>query len=78
MIGILQGHAHDSFLMQWNGIDIYHPPHFKQKGPKDSGPVTHGFFVYHITDNEMTVAERKLDDTWGLTARKSLKAVVAK
>jgi len=78
VIGILQGHAHDSFFMKWNGIDIYHPPHFKQKGPKDSGPVTHGFFVYHITADTMTVAERKLDDTWGLTARKSLKAVPAK
>lgn len=73
VIGILHGHAHKPFIYQWNGIDIYHPPHFRGD-PKKNEPVTHGFFVFHITDTELTVAERKLDDTWGMTARKSLQA----
>jgi cytolysin (calcineurin-like family phosphatase) len=70
VIGILHGHAHTSFIYKWQGIDIYHPPHFRGD-PKRNGPVTHGFFVFHITDSELTVAERKLDGTWGLTSRKS-------
>jgi len=58
---------------QWEGIDIYHPPHFKQKDPKkNDGPVSHGFFVFHLTADELTVAERKSDDTWGMTSRKKL------
>ena len=71
VIAILQGHAHTTSIYQWNQIDIYHPPHILQKGPRDSGPVTHGFFVFHISDNELTVVERRLDDTWGMTARKT-------
>lgn len=78
VIAILQGHAHESFIYQWNGIDVYHPPHFRQKGSKEMGLVSHGFFVYHITDDEMSVAERKLDDTWGLTARKKIKPAETK
>ena len=75
VIAILHGHAHDPFIYQWEGIDIYHPPHFKQKDTKkNEGPVTHGFFVFHITGDELTVAERKSDDTWGMTSRKKLQA----
>ena len=40
---------------------------------KKNGPVKHGFFVFHVTDVELTVAERKLDDTWGMTAKKQIK-----
>jgi hypothetical protein len=73
VIAIIHGHAHQPFIYQWNGIDIYHPPHFKQKNPKkNEGAVSHGFFVFHITNDELTVAERKSDDTWGMTARKKL------
>jgi len=70
VIGILHGHSHEVSLYQWEGLSIYHPPHFNQKDPLLHGPVTHGFFVFHIVGNELTVAERKSDDTWGLTARK--------
>ena len=73
VIGILHGHAHEPFIYQWEGLDIYHPPHFQQKDPKLSGPVSHGFFVFHIKGNDLTVAERKLDGTWGMTARKTFK-----
>ena len=72
MLGILHGHAHKPFIYQWQGIDIYHPPHFRGD-PKKNEPVTHGFFVFHITGDELTVAERKLDDTWGMTSRKPLR-----
>jgi len=73
VIAILHGHAHEPLIYQWEGIDIYHPPHFKQKDPKmNDGPVSHGFFVFHITGDELTVAERKSDATWGMTARKQL------
>lgn len=71
VIAILHGHAHKSSIYQWNGIDVYHPPHF-QGDPTKNKPITHGFFVFRITDEELTVAERKLDDSWGLTARKPL------
>ena len=73
VLGIIHGHAHEPFIYQWEGLDIYHPPHFKQKDPKNNGPVTHGFFVFHVTDDELTVAERRLDDSWGMTARKAIK-----
>ncbi|HEU5070808.1 MAG TPA: metallophosphoesterase [Verrucomicrobiae bacterium] len=76
VLAIIHGHAHEPLIYQWRGLDVYHPPHFRQKvpkgGPKNTGPVTHGFFVFHITDTELTVAERRLDDTWGMTSRKSL------
>ena len=74
VIGILHGHTHKANIYQWKEIDIYHPPHFVQEAPKDTGTVMHGFFVFHITDNLLTVAERKLDDTWGLTAMKKIEA----
>ncbi len=75
VIAILHGHAHEPFIYQWEGIDIYHPPHFKQKDPKkNEGAVTHGFFVFHLTGDELTVAERKSDATWGMTATKKLSA----
>lgn len=70
VIGIIHGHAHKPEIYKWNGIDIYHPPHFRQDKPKENGPVSHGIFVFHITDDELTVAERKSDDTWGMTSRK--------
>jgi len=73
VIAIIHGHAHEPFIYQWEGIDIYHPPHFKQKDTrKNEGSVSHGFFVFHITGDELTVAERKNDDTWGMTARKNI------
>lgn len=74
IIAILHGHAHKSSIYQWNGIDIYHPPHFRHTGPKNTGEVTHGFFVFHISGDELTVAERTLDDCWGMTAKKSFKS----
>lgn len=70
VVGILHGHAHQPLIYRWNGIDIYHPPHFCQKDPKQNGPVTHGFFVFRVRGDTLTVAERKLDDIWGMTASK--------
>jgi cytolysin (calcineurin-like family phosphatase) len=78
VIGILHGHAHEPFIYQWKGIDVFHPPHFKQKDPKNGGPVSHGFFVFHVSGDELTVAERKLDDTWGMTLRKKIDPLAAK
>ena len=70
VIAILHGHAHHPLIYRWAGIDVYHPPHFRQKAPAETGAVSHGFFVFRITDVELTVAERRLDGTWGMTARK--------
>ena len=78
VIGILHGHAHLPYVYLWQGIDIFHPPHFQQKDPKVGGPVTHGFYVFHISGDELTVAERRLDNTWGLTFRKKLDPLAAK
>ncbi len=71
VIAIFHGHAHKPLIYQWEGINIYHPPHYRGDPKKKEIP-THGFFVVHITDNEITVAERKLDDTWGMTSQKPL------
>ena len=68
---ILQGHAHKPFIIRWQEFDVYHPPHLRGD-PKKSEPVTHGFFVFHITDFEVTAAERRSDGTWGITSRKPL------
>lgn len=73
VIGIIHGHAHKPEIYQWNGLDIYHPPHFRQEKPKENGPVTHGFFVFRIAGDELIVAERKWDDTWGMTSKKTIK-----
>jgi cytolysin (calcineurin-like family phosphatase) len=71
ILAILHGHAHDPMIYRWEGYDIYHPPHFRQR-PAGTGTVSQGCFVFHITDHELTVAERRLDGTWGLTARQPL------
>ena len=76
VVAILHGHAHKSEIYQWKGIDIYHPPHFAQEA-KNTGKVSHGIFVFHITADELTVAERKLDGTWGMTAKKPLRVPAA-
>ena len=65
---------HQPFIYQWEGIDVYHPPHFRQHDPKNNGPVTHGFFVFKLTEKELVVAERRWDDSWGMIARKPLPA----
>jgi predicted phosphodiesterase len=72
LIGILHGHAHKTSIYKWQGIDIYHTTHFRGDPKKNETP-THGFFVFHITDSELTVAERRVEDSWGMTSRKSLK-----
>jgi cytolysin (calcineurin-like family phosphatase) len=75
VVAILHGHMHRPAIYRWEGRDVYHPPHFRQDVKAD-GPVEHGFFVFRITDRELAVAERKLDDTWGMTARKDLRQPV--
>jgi len=35
--------------------------------------LTHGFFVVHITDTEIVVVQRDIDNTWGNTVRKPLR-----
>ena len=72
VLGILHGHAHHPFISEWQGFDVFHPPHFRKADPRKNLPVTHGFFVFHLTDDMLTVAERRLDGTWGLTARREL------
>jgi predicted phosphodiesterase len=72
VIGIIHGHAHITEIYQWNGIDIYHAPHFRQDRFREDGSVVHGFFVFRITPGELVVVERKWDDTWGMAARKSV------
>ena len=78
VIAILHGHAHMPLIYRWAGYDVYHPPHFRQKSPKKSGAVSHGFFVFRITDAELTVAERCLDGTWGMSARKPIGVAAAR
>ncbi|MBM4154440.1 MAG: hypothetical protein FJ221_05360 [Lentisphaerae bacterium] len=72
VVAILHGHAHHPLIYRWEGIDVYNPPHFRQSEPKATGTVSHGFFVFRVTDDELTVAERRLDGSWGMTARKPI------
>jgi cytolysin (calcineurin-like family phosphatase) len=76
VLGILHGHAHRPFISEWQGFDVFHPPHIRGADPKKKETVTHGFFVFHLTDDELTVAERRLDGTWGMTARRPIAARV--
>lgn len=73
VVGIFHGHTHTVSMYQWQGIDIYHAPHM-QFGGSVTVPVTssQGFYTVHITSNRLTVAERKADGTWGLTASKRI------
>lgn len=71
VLAILHGHAHEAFIDRWENRPVFHPPHFRQR-PAETGPFQHGLFVFRITDTELTVAERRLDSTWGLTARQPL------
>lgn len=71
--GIIHGHAHKPFIDQWQGWDVYHPPHFRHAGPRNTGSVSHGFFVFRIAGDALSVAERRIDGTWGMTATKTLK-----
>lgn len=77
VIGIVHGHAHLPYVYRWRGIDVFHPPHFRQEDAKRGGRVSHGFYVFHLSDDTLSVAERRLDDTWGLTFRKKLDPLAA-
>jgi hypothetical protein len=72
VVGIFHGHDHETEIFRWQGMDIYDAPHLRDADVPDR-PVRHGFFVVQITGDELVVAERKLDDTWGLTARKPIR-----
>ena len=76
VLGIFHGHDHETEIFRWYDIDIYDVPHIRDADVPDK-PVRHGFFVVQITSDEMVVAERKSDDTWGLTARKRIQMPVA-
>ena len=72
VVGIFHGHDHETDIFRWNGIDIFDAPHIRDADVPDK-PVRFGFLVVQIADGQMVVAERKMDDTWGLTARKNLR-----
>lgn len=75
VVAILHGHAHETSFYRWHEMDVYHPPHLVGGlNPLKSIPARHGFLVFHITEEELTVAERKLDGSWGTAARNSLRA----
>jgi len=70
--GIFHGHDHETDIFRWNDIDVFDAPHIRDADATDR-PVRFGFFVVQVADGQMVVAERKIDDTWGLTARKNLR-----
>ena len=77
VLGIFHGHDHQTEIFRWRDLDIYDAPHIRDADVPDK-PVRHGFFVVQITGDDMVVAERKWDDTWGLTARKKIQRGTSK
>jgi hypothetical protein len=73
VIAVLHGHMHRPAIYRWENRDVYHPPHIRGN-PTRGEPVTHGFFVFRVAPDELSVAERRLDGTWGMTTRTSLAA----
>jgi len=71
VVGIFHGHDHETDIFRWKDIDIYDAPHVRNADAADK-PIRHGFFVVQIEDGQLVVAERRIDDTWGLTARKQI------
>ncbi len=71
VVAIFHGHDHETDIFRWHDIDVFDAPHVRDADKPDK-PVRHGFFVVQIDCGRMVVAERKLDGTWGLTARKRI------
>jgi hypothetical protein len=71
VVAIFHGHDHETDIFRWRDIDVFDAPHIRDADAADK-PVRHGFFVVQIDGERMIVAERKLDGTWGLTARKRI------
>jgi len=59
VVAIFSGHQHYSQKILWNGIPNYVTPRLTG----DNG--TDGFYAVRMLDNEMLVAQRRLDGTWG-------------
>jgi cytolysin (calcineurin-like family phosphatase) len=72
VLGIFHGHDHNSSFFKWNGIDIFNAPHMHISESEPQEPARLAFLVVRITRTEMLVAERRLDDTWGMHFRKPL------
>ena len=72
VVGIFHGHDHQTDIFRWKDIDIYDAPHVRNADATDK-PISHGFFVVQIDGGQLVVAERTIDDTWGLMARKQIR-----
>jgi hypothetical protein len=64
VVAIFGGHNHSTFMNKWRGFDTYNAPRGQ--------PLPAGFYVVHIDGDEMTVAARYTNGTWGLTDKKSI------
>lgn len=73
ILGIFHGHSHETNIFKWNGLDVFDTPHLRVSETVLTEPAKHGFFVVRITPTEMIVAERRSDDTWGMSHRKPLR-----
>jgi len=70
---IFHGHDHQRRIYQWKDIDVYDTPHLSPADAPPDRPLTHGFFVVHITDKEIVVVQPDIDNTWGNSVRKPLR-----
>lgn len=71
VIGILHGHSHAARIYTWRGIDVYNVASTQRD------PEVGEYFVFHITQNEMTVAHR-YSDHWGINTKKAITGMSAK
>jgi len=63
VVAIIHGHT-GTAIYTWKGIDVI-----------NDGNLGASVFVFHITRNELIVAQRKSDDTWGMTLRKPITGI---
>ena len=64
---LISGHSHGTSFAPWHDLLTIHDGS-TARGESDTGD----FLVVRVTENELIVAQRKLDGTWGITKRQPL------
>ena len=64
---LINGHSHGASFAPWHDLLTIHDGS-TARGESDTGD----FLVVRVTENELIVAQRKLDGTWGITKRQPL------
>ena len=69
---LINGHSHGASFAPWHDLLTIHDGS-TARGESDTGD----FLVVRVTENELIVAQRKLDGTWGIQTRRLLSETIA-